>query len=284
MINVAPLVLLASLGCRSEDDTGPVDTDTVDTVDTVDTGDLDTGQPIPENVYTVDEDVYWDEDITLGTVWFIAEGVTLTIAEGVTVSFLPSAGIMVDGTLISEGSAENAVHFVIANTLSTGNYGVSLGGSGDASNIDHSTFESINLRIEGGATASITDAAFTDGTLWVYTRDAFTLTDCSFSENRRDGQTAFLARDVGEVTVTGSTFSGVANAVIYDGTTEAATIAISSSTFTDVTRAGYVGSLSDSPHTFTVDAVTVEQASSQACAFYGTDATFTDVTISDSRS
>ncbi len=285
MINVAPLVLLASLGCRSEDDTGPVDTDTVDTVDTVDTGDLDTGQPIPENVYTVDEDVYWDEDITLGTVWFIAEGVTLTIAEGVTVSFLPSAGIMVDGTLISEGSAENAVHFVIANTLSTGNYGVSLGGSGDASNLDYTTFDGVNLRVEGGGTAGLSGTAFTDSTLGIYSRDdAFTVTDCSFSENRRDNQTAMVARHVAQLSVTGSSFTGVANGIIYDGTATSATIGIASSTFTETTRAAFVGYLGEYPTTFTVDTVTVETTSAQAFAFYGTDATFTDVTISDSRS
>ncbi len=275
------LVLLSSLACRSED---PVDPGTPQ--DTDDTGTVDTGEEIPENIYTIDEDLRWDEDITLSTVWYIAEGATLSIAPGVTVSFQSGAGIVVDGAIVAEGS-DNAsgVSFVSANTLSTGNYGVSVGGKENASTLDNATFDGINLRLEGSASTGLTSAAFRDSTLGIYSRaGGFTLSNTTFSENRRDNQAAVVARDVGQLDVSDCSFNEVGHGIIYDGTSEAATLNISASTFEKVTRAALVGNLQEFSHKVSVTDVQVSQTSSQGFAVYGAELTLKNVTVSDTLS
>ena len=275
------LLLLSSLACRTED---PVDTGTPQEIE--DTGTEDTGEEIPENIYTIDEDLRWDKDITLSTVWYIAEGATLSISPGVTVSFQSGAGIVVDGAIVAEGS-DNAsgVSFVSANTLSTGNYGVSVGGKENGSALDNASFDGINLRLEGSASIGLTNAAFRDSTLGIYSRQGgFTLSNTTFSENRRDNQAAVVARDVGQLDVSDCSFSEVGHGVIYDGTSESATLNISATTFNKVTRAALVGNLQEFSHTVNVTDVDVSRTSSQGFAVYGAVLTLKNVTVSDTLS
>lgn len=280
---ISLLIALAALGCRNQNNETAVPVDSADTADTADTAD--SGLPIPENVYTIEEDLYWDEDITLTTVWYIAEGATLTIAAGVNVSFQAGAGIVVDGAIVSEGTSEAPVNFKSASSLSTGNYGVSVGGSGDTSTLDHASFSSIGLRLEGEAIPSITGSSFADSTLEVYSRETgFSVTDCDFSENRRDNQSAIVARSVGQLDVSGATFTAVGNAIIYDGSPTSAVLNISSSTFENVTRAAHVGSVEEFQHTVSISDVSVSRATSQAFTFYGADATLSNVNISGTLS
>jgi len=71
-------VLVSATACRNTPD-NPEDTgspwDTGEEVVPEDPED-----PLPENLFQVKEDLRWDEDITLGTVWMIPEGITLSIA------------------------------------------------------------------------------------------------------------------------------------------------------------------------------------------------------------
>jgi hypothetical protein len=274
-------VLLFSFACRSTPE------DTEDTGLPQDTGDtdlpIDTGDPLPENVYQVTEDLRWDEDITIGTIWMIPEGITLTIAQGVTVSFLPGAGIMVDGSLLSEGTTENPVRFVSSNQITTGNYGVSVGGGADNSRLDGTVFESINLRLEGRATASISDASFSDSTLTLLSRDTpFSVQNCQFAENRRDNQAALYVRDLAELSVSDSSFVGVGNGISYNGTPDSAVLTVSNSVFHEVSRAIEAGNVLKSPHTVSLSGITVENSSTHAIALYGSDAQLENVSITQS--
>ncbi len=280
-MTTSALLLLSALACRSED---PVD-DTLQE-EVVDTGIEEPEDEIPENVYTIDEDLRWDEDIALTTVWYIAEGATLSIAPGVTVSFQSGAGIVVDGAIVTEGG-DNAsgVTFTSGNTLGTGNYGVSVGGKENASVLDNATFDGINLRLEGSASTGMTGGAFRDATLGVYSRaGGFSLSNTSFSENRRDNQAAIVARDVGQLDVSACSFAEVGHGIIYDGTSESATLTIQESTFTQVTRAALVGNLQALPHIVRVTDVQVSQTSSQGFAVYGAEMTLKDVDVSDTLS
>ncbi|MCB9758862.1 MAG: right-handed parallel beta-helix repeat-containing protein [Alphaproteobacteria bacterium] len=272
-------ILILTMACRNEPD--PDETGDPWTED-------DTGveeEPEGETVYTIEEDVTWAEDITIGGVWYVAEGATLTILEGVNVKFLPSAGLVVDGVILTQGTAENPVRFYDSSSLSGANYGVSVGGTGDQSVLSYSAFEGVGLRIEGAASTGITGATFADATLSLYSRDApFAVDSCSFTDNERDNQTALLSRGVPQVTVVNSVFDGTGNAIQFDGVRDDATLEVSDSTFNNVYRAALVGSIGEYAHRATFSNVQVTRAATQAIAVYRTNATMTGVTVNNTLS
>lgn len=272
--------LVSATACRNTPD-NPEDTGSP-----FDTGDpVDPEDPLPENVFQVKEDLRWDEDITLGTVWMIPEGVTLSIAAGVNVAFLPGAGLIVEGTVLGEGTADEPVRFTSFNQVTSGNYGVSVAGSTDASSLNNVVFESINLRLEGAASAGMSGCAFSDSTLTLLSRsNAFALNDCHFSENRRDNQTAVFVRELASLAVTNSSFENVGYAITYNGTPEAASLTVSDSTFQNVTRAVEAGNVMKAEHQVTLTNLTVEDVSGTGIAVYGTQATLENVSVANTLS
>ncbi len=88
-------------------------------------------QALPERVVV---DTTWTEDMVLHAPIFIADGATLTIAKGVTITFdggtvappRPLGIVVADGALVAEGTVDEPIRFVPANdqsffTLSFGN-------------------------------------------------------------------------------------------------------------------------------------------------------------------
>jgi hypothetical protein len=276
-------VLVSATACRNTPD-NPEDTgspwDTGEEVVPEDPED-----PLPENLFQVKEDLRWDEDITLGTVWMIPEGITLSIAAGVSVSFLPGAGLIVEGTVLGEGTADEPVRFLSSSQVTAGNYGVSVAGSADASSLNNVVFESIGLRLEGAASAGMSGCAFSDSTLTLLSRsNAFSLNDCHFSENRRDNQTAVYVRDLVSLDVTNSSFENVGYGITYNGTPDSAILTVSDSTFQNVTRAIEAGNVMKAEHQVTLTNLTVQDVSGTAIAVYGTQATLENVSVANTLS
>ncbi|MBK9647147.1 MAG: hypothetical protein IPO67_18650 [Deltaproteobacteria bacterium] len=145
--NMTILLALATLACRSKDDAlDSVDTNIDGPEDTADTAvddDID-------NTYEICEDITWSGEVIVGAVYYVCPTATLTIAADTQVKFMPSAGLVVDGTLKLEGSDGAPVVFTTNYSSTAGNYGVSVGGTGDKSTLQYATFEHINLRLEGG--------------------------------------------------------------------------------------------------------------------------------------
>ena len=102
--NLTILLALASLACRSKDDAvDSVDTNIDGPEDTADTAvddDLD-------NTYEICEDITWSGEVVVGALYYVCPTATLTIAANTQVKFMPSAGLVVDGTLKLEGGEIN---------------------------------------------------------------------------------------------------------------------------------------------------------------------------------
>jgi len=251
------------------------------------------GEPVPEpevpdepapgeTVYTLDQDLTWSEDTLVSGVWYVAAGVTLRIQAGVEVSFLPATGLIVDGVLDLAGTPEEPVTFVNAATLSVGNFGVSVGGDGDLSNLDNASFTGVSLYLEGGASASIVGSSFSDASLSVSSRSApFLVDNCSFVDGQRDFQTGVVARDLNRLDVISSSFSRLFRGVQFDGSGEAPVLNVTGSSFSDLQRAVHSGT-AGVPHTVVVDTVTVTDTDYHSLEFYNAEVTVRDTTVEGS--
>jgi len=264
------VVLVLLVGCNDAPDEAPVIPDPP-------------AGPAPgETVYTLDQDITWGSDTLISGVWYVAAGVTLRIEAGVEVSLLPGTGLIVDGILDLAGTAEAPVTFVNASTLSVGNFGVSVGGAGDLSNLDNVSFTGVSLYLEGGASASISGSSFADASLSVSSREApFVVDNCSFSDGQRDWQTAIVARDLVQLDVTSSTFHRVFRGIQFDGIGEASSLNVTDCDFSDL-RTAVLSGLGGAPHSVVVDTVRVTDSASSALDFYNAQVTVRDSTVESS--
>lgn len=287
----ALLSLLLAVGCRDKEpsesgETGLIDTsDTGDSaVDSAHTGEtaLD-DEELPESTVTIEEDIVWDEDVSLGSMIYVPEGVTLTVMAGVNVSFQPGSGIVVDGTILLSGNEDAPVTFTNDYSLSNSNYGLSVGGTGDTSVLNYAAFTGIDVTLEGQATDLLHDSTFSDSTLSVLSRGAlFTIEDCTFTDNARDGQTSINARELPELMVSGSTFTDGAYGVHFNGLADGATLTVTNSTFDAMSVAVIVGNQGEYGHIVTLSELDITNATADAIALYRSDADVSNVTITGS--
>ncbi len=272
-------VLVSSLfGCRNRGkdvNEGQIDTGTEDTaVEEEDPG---------TTVFTIDEDVVWEVDQVVGGVWYVPEGVTLIVRAGVQVSFLPAAGLNVDGTLLLEGTTESPVTFV-NDALAASNQGVQVGGTADASALNNAAFTGVNLRLEGAATPSVSGLLMSDATLSVYSRSTgFTVADSTFSDGLRDYQAGIISRDLPSLTVTGSTFDKLYLGIQFDGLSESSSLVVQNSTFTDSRLAVQTGVLQTEPVVLTMSDSQVTNMSGYGLYLLRTAATLTNVQFQTSQ-
>ncbi|MCK6519859.1 right-handed parallel beta-helix repeat-containing protein [Myxococcota bacterium] len=276
-----PLLFLCtlSLACRSKDDT-PLDSEPIGPEDTADTEvdeDLD-------NTYEICEDTTWSGEVVVGAVYYVCKTATLTIDPGATIAFKPGSGLVVDGVLKADGTAEAPITFKINYSISGSNYGVSIGGEGDQSSLSFASFTSIDLRLEGRAAAGVSDLSLADSTLGVYSRDAeFSVSRVSFADNQRDDQSGLIARDLPLLTVSDSTFDKVSVGILFDGVQDEAALNVSNVSFTDSRDALYVGSVGKYKHSVTATGMTISNSSSHALLFYNADVTLNETTITDTN-
>ncbi len=278
-----PLVLVSSLfGCRNRGkdvQDGEVDTGTEET------GIEDTGEPEDPGttVYTLDEDVVWEVDQLVGGVWYVPEGVTLIVRAGVEVSFMPGAGLMVDGTLLLEGTTESPVTFV-NDALAASNQGVQVGGTADASVLDNATFTGVHLRLEGAATPSVSGLLMSDASLTVYSRSTgFTVSDCTFSDGLRDNHAGIISRELPSLTVTDSTFDQLYLGIQFDGLSDGASLSVQSSTFADSRLAIQTGVLQAQPVVLTLSDSQITNMTGYGLYLLRTAATLTNVQFQTSQ-
>ena len=118
------LLCTMSLACRSKDD-APLDSEPIGPEDTADT---EVDEDI-DNTYEICEDITWSGEVIVGALYYVCPTATLTIAADTKVKFMPSAGLVVDGTLKLEGSDGAPVVFTTNYSSTAGNYGVSVGGT-----------------------------------------------------------------------------------------------------------------------------------------------------------
>lgn len=285
----ALLSLLLMSACSGKDD----DNQETGTIDTADSADTDVGETahtaetalddedLPESTVTVEEDLVWDEDVSIGSLIYIPAGVTLTVMPGVHISFQPGAGISVAGTLLLTGNEDAPVTFSNDADLGGANYGLNVGGTGDASVLNYASFTGIDVTLEGQATDLIHNVAFSDATLNVLSRSAlFTVEDCTFTDNARDGQTSLNASDLPELLVTTSTFSDGAYGVHFNGLADGATLTVSSSSFDAMSVAVRVGDQGEYGHIVNLSALEITNATEDGVALYRSDAVVSNVTIS----
>ncbi len=286
------IALLLLVACKDKEGETAETAETGDTGETAHTGDTDTAETgdtalddeeLPESTVTVEEDITWDEDVSLGSVLYIPEGVTLTILAGVTVSFQPGAGIVVDGTLLLQGNEDAPVSFANDYSLSSSNYGLNVGGTADASVLNYARFTGIDVDLEGKATDLIHDVAFSDATLTVLSRDSlFTVEDCTFTDNARDGQTSINARELPELVVSGSTFTDGAYGVHFNGLADGAALTVSNSTFDAMSVAVIVGNQGEYGHIVTLSELDITNATADAIALYRSEADLKDIVVTGS--
>lgn len=283
------LVLLSACKDKEGTDTGdsvPAETGDTAIIDTAETGDtaLD-DEELPESTVTIEEDLIWDEDVSLGSVIYIPEGVTLTVLAGVNVAFQPGSGIVVDGTILLQGNEDSLVNFGNDYSLSSSNYGLNVGGSGDTSILNYAAFTGINVTLEGDATDILRNSTFSDSTLTVLSRDQLlTVDSCAFTDNARDGQTSIVARDMPELLVTDSSFSDGAYGVYFNGLIDGATVTVTDSRFDAMSTAVIVGNQGEYAHTVNLSNLDVTNSTSYAIALYRSDATVENVNIDGSLS
>lgn len=245
--------------------------------ETGETGDTAT---LPSSTVTVQEDLVWDQDISLGSVIYIPEGVSLTVLAGVTVAFQPGAGIVVDGTLTLEGNEDAPVVFTDDYGVSNADYGLKVSGTGDASVINYAHFEGIDVTLAGGATDLIRDDVFKGATLSLVSRtSAFTVQDCSFTGNARDGQTSLSANELSDLTVTGDSFSEGAIGIHFNGLQQGATLTVTDSTFDAMSTAIVVGDQGDYGHIVSLADLKISASTDDAIGLYRSDATLEGVQI-----
>ena len=232
-----------------------------------------------ETVYTLDQDLTWTTDTVISGVWYVAAGVTLRIAAGVEVSFLPGTALVVDGILLLDGDIDAPVRFTNASTLSVGNFGVSVGGNGDLSQLRNVSFDGVSLYLEGQASAAISAAQFSNASLLVSDRaEAFSVVDCSFIDGRGELQDGIVATGVASLTVSGSTFSNLLNGILFDGSGSDPELLVLESTFNRVYSAITSG-VAGVHHRVELDTVSITDTSSNALDFSNATAVVQDTTI-----
>jgi hypothetical protein len=273
------LLCTMSLACRSKDDE-PLDSEPIGPEDTADT---EVDEDI-DNTYEICEDTTWSGEVVVGAVYYVCKTATLTIEPGATIAFKPGSGLVVDGVLKADGTAEAPITFKINYSISGSNYGVSIGGEGDLSSLSFASFTSIDLRLEGRATAGVSDLSLSDSTLGVYSRDAeFSVSRVSFADNQRDDQSGLIARDLPLLNVSDSSFDKVNVGILFDGVQDEAALNVSNVSFTDSRDALYVGSVGKYKHSVTATGMTVDNSSSHALLFYNADVTLNEVSITDTN-
>jgi len=242
-------------------------------------------EPTPgETVYTIDQDMTWTSDTVVSGVWYIAAGVTLRIEAGVEVSFLPGTGLVVDGILVLAGTAEAPVRFDNASTLSVGNFGVSVGGSGDLSQLANVSFDGVSLHLEGEAAASITAAAFSNSTLLISNRtQAFAVIDSSFIDGQGELQDGIVAMEVGNLLVSGSSFANLLHGILFDGGGDSPELTVQGSSF-DRVGSSITSGLAGANHRVEVGTTTVTNTSYHAFDFWNATVSIRDSTVSQSSS
>lgn len=271
------LLSFFSIACRQdpEDSADSSITGPEDTADTADEG----------STCKIHEDTVWSGEVLLDCVWYVDPGVTLTIEAGSTLLMMPSGGLIVDGVLDLNGAEGSPVTFRNNYSISSANYGVNVGGSGDASDLDWSVFEGVGLRLEGGAADGIANAVFSDATLEVLSRDTgFTVDSSTFQDNERDNQSYVVGRELPVLTVQNSTFEFGYVGVQYDGVQGEAHLDVVGSTFSKMRHAVLVGSIGDYDHSATLSDVSVDQTTSYGLYFLQTAATLSNVSVTNSNS
>ena len=273
------LICTMSLACRSKDD-APLDSEPIGPEDTADT---EVDEDI-DNTYEICEDTTWSGEVVVGAVYYVCKTATLTIEPGATIAFKPGSGLVVDGVLKADGTAEAPITFQINYSISGSNYGVSVGGESDLSSLSFASFTSIDLRLEGRATAGVSDLSLSDSTLGVYSRDAeFSVSRVTFADNQRDDQSGLIARDLPLLNVSDSSFDKVNVGILFDGVQDEAALNVTNVTFTDSRDALYVGSVGKYKHSVTATGVSVSNSSSHALLFYNADVTLNEVSITDTN-
>jgi hypothetical protein len=263
------VVFLVLLGCNDSPAPEPVD------------------EPLPElpdpaeTVFTLDEDLVWSEDTVISGVWYVAPGVTLRIEPGVEVSLLPGTGLVVDGVLLVVGTQEAPVRFTNASTLSVGNFGVSVGGSGDLSQLEQVSFDGVSLYLEGGAAPSVTGAQFMNASLVVSGRtERFEVIDSDFTDGQGELQDGIVATEVASLSVSGSTFLNLLNGILFDGGGTDPELVVANSTFERMTTAITSG-LGGLRHRVDIDSITVTDTSDNALSLSNAVATVSNSAVSD---
>jgi hypothetical protein len=261
-------VFLLLVGCNDSPEPAPVEEPTPDLPDP------------SETVFTLDEDLTWSEDTVVSGVWYVAPGVTLRIEPGVEVSLLPGTGLVVDGVLLVAGTQEAPVRFTNASTLSVGNFGVSVGGSGDLSQLEQASFDGVSLYLEGGAAPSITGAQFTNASLVVSGRtERFEVIDSHFADGQGQLQDGIVATEVASLSVSGSTFLNLANGILFDGGGTDPELVVGNSSFERMTTAITSG-LGGLRHRVDIDTVTVTDTSDNALSLSNAVATVRNSAVS----
>ncbi|MBJ93473.1 MAG: hypothetical protein CMP23_03260 [Rickettsiales bacterium] len=234
-----------------------------------------------ETVYSFEEDLVWSQDTVVAGVWYVPAGVTLRVAAGIEVSFLPGTGLVVDGALVLEGTAEAPVRFTNAASLSVGNFGVSVGGSGDLSQLDHGHFVGVSLYLEGGAASGISGASFDDASLVISGRaETFSVVDSIFVDGNGELQDGIVATELGSLSVQSSVFSNLRVGVQFDGGGSDPELLVSNSSFERVTTA-IVSGLAGLEHRVALDGVTVNQTSLNGIDLFSSSASVANSLITN---
>jgi hypothetical protein len=227
--------------------------------------------------FVIDEHTLIDIDTVIAGPLYVQPDVTLSVAAGVTVSFLPGAGLFVDGLLDLQGSVEAPVVFASASPLSVGALGVFVGGTTDGSILQHAIFDGLDLSLEGDAAASVSDLTFLGGGLSVTRRTApFAVLACAFE----DGVDGDRIRVLGptSLTVTDTDVVGGETGLYYGGDGDL-TLDLGGGSFIDL-GAGIRFAASTSGSTAAIDAVTVSDTDDEGIVIDGGTAVLTTVDVS----
>ncbi|MBT3219488.1 MAG: right-handed parallel beta-helix repeat-containing protein [Proteobacteria bacterium] len=228
-----------------------------------------------QGLYIIDNDMIWSADQELQSVIYVLPTVTLTIEEGVTVTLMPTAGLVVDGTLDIQGGNGTEVTFEAA---AGANAGVIVSGTGDTSTIKRAIFDGVDLTIADDAATQIKNVAFSEATLNLQTRTAaFGVDLVTFADNAHQ-KDCLVAIGLEDLTVMNSTFDGCDQAMVFDGGTDTAAVALSGLSISNSTTGIVVG---DGVHdqTATVGVVDFDDLREGAIAFYGASGSVSAVTI-----
>ncbi len=266
MRSFVPVILALSLMAACKGPEGPEGPAGVDGEDGLD------GQ----SVLSIDEDTTWDTDTEIAGTWLVRDGVTLTIEQGVTVTVLPGAGLIVEGTLATNGSG-NGIDFEALSSISS-NLGVTVLGS--ATGLDGASFTGLDLSLEGNGTPTLSDVVFTDSTLWVMERTTpFSLSGATFNGTYTGAHPAIVAEVDTEITVSEASIEGGVQGIEFVGTGAGASLVVSDSSLRQLDQ-GITGTgLTTLPNDVTLTNVGMSNISGSALDLRRIHATLTDVNI-----
>ena len=228
-----------------------------------------------KSLFTVDADLTWSADQELQGMVYVLPGVTLTIEEGVTVTLMPAAGLVVDGTLDVQGASSTEVSF---EATSGANAGVVVSGIGDTSTIKRAFFTGVDLTVADDGATQIKNVGFSDATLTLQSRTAaFAVDSVDFADNAHQ-KDCLVAVGLEDLTVTNSTFDGCDGALVFDGGSDTAAVDISGVSIANSNSGISVG---DGVHTQTasIGVVDFDDLREGAVALYGASASVSSVSI-----